>query len=119
MDVFNGEDWFENNLNFVQSDPYTQNFELFGIGDMNFMLNSGSYFVIMLGMLVNVLLKIVINAVCIRLAKHAAARKIGIFFYEDAVFSSLKNNFLKLFMETYFDNSFGVTLNTISLIKAA
>jgi hypothetical protein len=46
MDIFMGETIIEAIMRFKETDALNDNFELYGIGDKNFMSNSGSYFLI-------------------------------------------------------------------------
>jgi hypothetical protein len=46
MDILQSEDRYEEYLKFKATDPVNDAFAFFGIGDKNFVMNSGSYFVI-------------------------------------------------------------------------
>jgi len=46
VDIFSGEVIYLTLFEFTPTDPLTDNFEQFGIGDLNFLINSGSYFVV-------------------------------------------------------------------------
>ena len=46
MDILGGEQFFEDNFEFTSSSPLNAAFELFNIGDKNFVMNSASYFLI-------------------------------------------------------------------------
>ena len=46
MDLLDGGAMFERMFNFKDTDPLNENFAFFQIPDRNFVLNSGSYFVI-------------------------------------------------------------------------
>jgi len=69
MDVIGGEAWYEENLVFVETPPYSQNFEMFGIGDMNYVSNSGSYLIIQVYMVLYFIFANIINFICIRFAR--------------------------------------------------
>ena len=45
MDVFSGEAFYEKHLVFQPTDPINARFDEFGIGDKNFMMNSGSFLI--------------------------------------------------------------------------
>mgnify|MGYP000444941704 FL=1 len=45
MDVFSGEALYEEHLVFQLTDPINARFDEFGIGDKNFMMNSGSFLI--------------------------------------------------------------------------
>ena len=91
---------------------------MFGIGDKNLMLNSGSYFIIQVLMFAYFLKAKLINWVCTWCASFKFARSIGMFFYEPNAGRKLFNNYLKFFMESYFDLSFGIILNSLALYEA-
>ena len=46
MDILNGEDFYEEHMTFKHTEPLTPNFETYGIENMNFFLNSGSFLVL-------------------------------------------------------------------------
>ena len=46
MDLFSGEDFYEANMIFKETEPPTEKFAFFGVDNSNFMLNSGSFYVI-------------------------------------------------------------------------
>ena len=46
MDIFDGEGFYEENMNFKHTEPLTPTFEQYGIENMNFFLNSGSYVIL-------------------------------------------------------------------------
>ena len=46
MDILSGEDYYEMMFAFKETDPVGEKWAFFGIGDSNFVMNSGSYFVI-------------------------------------------------------------------------
>ena len=45
MDLLSGEDFYENNFQFRETQPLNDRFDDFGIGDMNLVMNSGSFFI--------------------------------------------------------------------------
>jgi len=119
MDLFETEAWYEENLTFnAETDPINQNFEMFGIGDKNFVSNSGPYFALQVFMIGEFLIKSIISAICSRFAKHERARKIGAYFYVKDGGAILINAWLKLFMEGYFDNAICTLINSIALVEA-
>jgi|DEB0MinimDraft_12_1074336.scaffolds.fasta_scaffold04475_4 hypothetical protein len=79
MDIFGAEDWYSEYLKFnAETEPYNANFEMFGIGDMNFVNNSGPYFIIIVLMMVEFIALMIINYICSKLANYALARWIGV-----------------------------------------
>jgi hypothetical protein len=45
IDVFSGEAFYEKHFTFKETSPINERFEEFGIGDKNFIMNSGSYLI--------------------------------------------------------------------------
>ena len=45
MDVLSGEDFYEKHFEFQETDPINERFDEFGIGDKNFTMNSGSFLI--------------------------------------------------------------------------
>jgi hypothetical protein len=45
MDILSGEAFYERNFIFKETSPINQKFDDFGIGDKNFVMNSGSYLI--------------------------------------------------------------------------
>jgi len=91
---------------------------MFGFGNKNMMINSGSYFLIQSLMFANFLVSKLIQKICKANAENETARKIGTFFFTPNAFQRLWNAYLKLFMETYFDFCFGVVLNSVAFAEA-
>ena len=86
MDVLDGQGLYEILFEFKDTKPLSQNFELFGLGDKNFMLNTGSYFVIFVGVLLFAILKKITNSCMKMCARSERARKIGIKVYEPSYY---------------------------------
>ena len=51
MDLLNGEDFYGEHFKFKDTSPIGSKWEFFGVGDSNFINNSGSYFVVLGGIL--------------------------------------------------------------------
>jgi len=116
LDVMGGEDWYEANLRFAETAPLNQ---LFGMGDKNFMMNSGSYFLIQILMAAEFFTKKIVSKFSRRYAESAAWRKIGMYFSQENENTRLKNAYLKLFLEAYFDTCFCVFLGLIAFRDSA
>lgn len=43
MDIFGGEDFYEEHMTFKHTDPLTEVFNQYGVENKNFFLNSGSF----------------------------------------------------------------------------
>ena len=53
MDVFDMANYYEDWFEYAETDPLNSNFEFMGMGDKNFIFNSGSYFAFVAGILVS------------------------------------------------------------------
>ena len=84
----------------------------------NFMLNSGSYFIIQVLMLSEFLIKMLIRKICAKFADSKGARAIGAYLYTKNANRRLFNSYVKLFMESYFDLCFCALLSLIAFMEA-
>lgn len=117
MDILKGEEIYGEHLTFKDLGPLNDAFDFFGVGDQNMINNSGSYFLIQIGLLAFMVFKCFVNQLAIRMSKFFYARKVGIWAYEDAYFSNLSGNSVKLFMESYFDLMFCNSLGIRTLVS--
>jgi hypothetical protein len=65
FDLFDGSGFYEENLSFVETQPLNDSFEFYGIETKIMLINSGSYFVMQLIIVIQVLINCSLN----RLAK--------------------------------------------------
>jgi hypothetical protein len=117
MDIFSGEALYEAYLTFKETKPPSEQFAFFQIGDSNFMMNSGSYFVIQASLVFYYLFAFIVNKICAYSAKSPVARKVGMFLYEENYWRELVKATYKLFLESYFDLVMCVMLNTFVFFK--
>jgi hypothetical protein len=87
------------------------------IMDKNFVMNSGSYFIIFTAILGFQLSKLLINLLARKLSKHKLARRIGVKVHEESYFKIVWDAGLKLFIECYFDLSMCVLLMVLSFVE--
>ena len=118
MDVFNGEDYFEKIFNFKETAAIGEKWAFFGMDNSNFVMNSGSYFVIQGGLVVYMIVFFSLNRVCSWNAKNLTARKIGMFVYEDNYWTGLINGSIKLFLESYFDLVICTSINVTAFVRS-
>jgi len=118
MDIFMGGDIIDGTMRFRATSPINDNFELFGFGDKNFMLNSGSFFIIQIGFLFYFLGRWLLNLMAKRMSQFRLARNIGIWAHEQNVWLKMKTAFKKLMLESYFDIIFCAMINLIALSEA-
>ena len=83
MDVFDGESLYTKYLIFKSTSPVGEKWAFFGTTNSNFILNSGSYFVIEAGLLIYILALYLINKGCVLFSKSSVARKMGMFVHID------------------------------------
>lgn len=83
--------------------PFDENYKRFGMGDQNFIYQSGSYFIIQFGIVSYYVGGYVINHICKKFYWFRFARKIGIRVYQQSYYQQIKFGIMKLFMEAYFD----------------
>jgi len=117
MDIFYGTEIIDGTMRFRETEAINDNFELFGIENKNFMLNSGSYFIIQIGLVGYFLGRWLINKLAVRYAHSPTARKIGMWAYEAQTWLKMKTAYKKLFMESYFDLLFCSFINLIALVE--
>ena len=103
MDIFSGEDFYESHLQFKETESPNELFAFFGVENSNFMLNSGSYFVIQISLILYYFVMYFINKICTCCPSNQYVRRLGMFVYEQSYLKSLINASLKLFLESYFD----------------
>lgn len=65
MDIFSGEELFDSLFEFSESPALNDNFDYYGIGTKNYLLNSGSYFVMQGLLVLFIASKQVINKVAV------------------------------------------------------
>ena len=69
--MFDGEAIYQEIFIFQETRPLSQNFEMFDYESKNFMTNSGSYFIMMLGIFMVYLIGYLVNLVAVFYSKHA------------------------------------------------
>jgi len=113
MDVFDGGGIYLSLFNFTESDPHTESFGMLGIETKNFLVNSGSYFIVMFGILGFNLVYWFLNSIAKRCARFKSCRRMGIKVYNEDYKSDSTNNVIKLVLETHFDISMIAVLGLI------
>ena len=114
MDVLDGGGFYEDWFVFLETPPLNQNFELFGVGDMNFVMNSGSYFILGAGIFIFTISRFILNKIATKFAQYPFFRKVGMKFYRSSYKKEITHAQLKLFMESYFDLAMCAMLNFLS-----
>ena len=117
MDLFSGEALYDAHMVFKPTKPPSEQFAFFGIETSNFMMNSGSYFVIQGALLLYYLSACGLNKVSAHFPRSSWARKVGMRFYEDNYCREFAKASCKLFLESYFDIVMCVMLNSFAFFK--
>ena len=118
MDIFDGEGLYEKIFEFKETSAIGEKWAFFKFEDSNFIMNSGSYFVIILQLILYDATYFVINRICVACAKKKLARKLGVFVYQDSYIGNFKNSVIKLFLESYFDIVICSAINITAFIKS-
>lgn len=118
MDIFNGENFYEENLTFKETAAIGEKWAFFGMDNSNFIMNSGSYFVIIVGLFVYMIVFYTVNKICTLNAKSPVARKIGMAIHEDSYWGGFVMAVFKLFLESYFDLVICTSINLDAFTKS-
>lgn len=100
-DVFDGESYYDQWFEFEPTNPVNENYILLGIGDSNFIFNSGSYFIIFGGLFTAEVIKYSFNRLLVFGARYFHVRKVGIWLNRGRV--GFDYSVLKLTLETHLD----------------
>jgi len=118
LDIFSGEELFSIIFSFKETTPLNSIFEKNGVDSKNYISNSGSFLIIIIGLLIN---HVVIKALiwlCKKFGHFKCARYFGKWLdTKDQSIADVHKSILKLFMETYFDNSLATILSIYGFIE--
>lgn len=92
-----------------------ESFEMMDIGNMNFLLNSGSFFIFVFMILCFNCIKKLAGLVAKCQAHRKWFRKLGIRVYSKSYAKDLKDELIRLFIESYYDIAMCVVLHNISM----
>ena len=84
MDLLDGADLFEAIFDFKETEPLNENFAYYKIEDRNFIMNSGSYFVVQVILFASHFTMSFINIIAVKFARNKHARELGIWAYDDS-----------------------------------
>lgn len=111
MDLFDLEDFYEKNMEFIETKPFNSKFELMGFETKNFLLNSGSLMLFIIMIFVNFFFQKICNFLAIKFHKHAFWRKIGVASFETEFSSSM----IRLIFQAYIDLYICICLSIFEL----
>ena len=117
MDILDGQGFYTEWFKFRETTPHSEMFEMMDIENKNFVINSGSFFIIVVGIWLWEIDKAIINTVAKVFARYKWARKIGLWAYEKSHLKLLWAACRKLFIESYFDLSMCVMLSLLSFLE--
>ena len=101
-------------FNFLETPPFSMNFEWFGISDQNFIYNSGSYFIFVALIVLSFTGRELISRVMILCRRQEWARKLGVATSNEAYYFGMKQALQKLFIESYFEILLAVSVGLMA-----
>jgi hypothetical protein len=117
IDLFQGEVIVNAIFNFAETNSFSPKFEMFGIGDMNFISNSGSFFIFLASIFVYNLSRKVVSRTMVPCRRWKWARKLGVAIYVEDFKAMTERAVTKLFIESYFDNLLPLILGLYSFTQ--
>ena len=80
LDIFSASDFYSDHLKFVDTSPLNDAFNYYGIGNLIMLVNSGSYFVMQLLIILKIIGFYLLNKLATLMPKNHYVRIIGIYF---------------------------------------
>ena len=111
MDLFDLEAFYEKNMEFIETEPFNDKFELMGFETKNFLLNSGSLMLFIIMIFVNFFFQKVANFLAIRFHKYSTWRKIGVKMY----YTNFSSSMIRLIFQAYIDLFICICLSIFEL----
>mmetsp|Transcript_17852 Transcript_17852/g.27621 ORF Transcript_17852/g.27621 Transcript_17852/m.27621 type:complete len:315 (-) Transcript_17852:321-1265(-) len=118
MDLLSGEKLYEVILSFRSTPPLSPKFEELDYEDLTFIMNSGSFFILLTLILLEPLGRFFITQLCLLFKRFKACRSVGIYFHKKSLFTLTKEGSLRLFMESYFEFCMCASLNFVSFLSS-
>lgn len=107
LDVFDGSTYYSEWFNFSEASALNSNFELMLIDTRNFLINSGSFYILFVSIIAIRIIKLVISIVTRWKARFWICRRIGMLInVEDTIWAGL----FRLHLEMYLDILFAIFL---------
>ena len=82
MDILDAEPYYEEHFKFKHTEPVTDKFDQFGVGDKVFILNSGSFLVMNILIILLFVLRYYMNKVSSWFSRNRFARSFGVFTHD-------------------------------------
>lgn len=83
LDIFSGEKLYELMFEFREDEPLNEKFDQLDMGGKNFLMNSGSFFIMAFLIFFTFYLKRIINFICSKLARFRISRIVGMYFHPE------------------------------------
>ena len=81
------------------------------------MMNSGSFFIILAGIIILKMISYLINKIAVLFARCKLARLVGIRVFSPTILIDLKNEMFKIILESYFDLALCSLLNILAFFE--
>ena len=114
MDIFSAEQFYQNNFDFIQTDPLNQKFEQMGFETKTFLINSGSFMVFFVIIWSKYILKTLGNKLAVKYYKYKLMRKLGIMCHKPEYSASL----IRLVIQSYIDIMICICLNLVEFLSS-
>lgn len=102
-DFFDAQFIYKESFEFKETPAFSDNFDFFGFGDKNFLMNSGSFFPFVIMIAGEQIMVWVLSKVTVKLASCSVCRRVGTWLYKNKDEGTLLFPYQKLFLEVYFD----------------
>ena len=115
FDIFDGQGIYNKLFEITDASPLNDNYELLGITGKNFLINSGSFFIFLIGIILFRTIQKSIDFLARCCAHRSTFRKIGVAVHSKSTLKDILLGLFKLFIESYFDLTMCVALHNLSL----
>ena len=78
VDPFDGAALYSKFFTFKPTEPVSKNFSYFDIVDSNFIMNSGSFFLMIIAIVASTIISYICNGIALRSYRFSICRKIGV-----------------------------------------
>ena len=117
MDVFDGSGIYASVFEFTESEPINDSFMLLGFNNKNFLINSGSFFIMLALILLSNFRRWLLNSFAVCNNRLRLCRRLGMGNYSQSYLWDIVKHLGKLSLETHFDISMCACLGLIQLIE--
>ena len=113
MDIFDGSGIYRSLFVFNETLPPNENFPVLGFDNKTFLINTGSYFILLFGIFAFNLLFATLNFIAVLFSRWRLCRKMGMRYYSPDYKGESINEAIKLVLETHFEISMCSVLGMI------